>query len=62
MLLSCSSLDVGSPKAIRLDDCEKMVTKTTGARETGLGACLTVVEFLGLLLLVPFYWPLIRLD
>ena len=62
MLLSCSSLDVGSPNAIRLEDCEKMVTKTTGARETGLGACLTVVEFLTLLLLVPFYWPLIRLD
>ena len=27
------TLDVGSPKAIRLEDCEKMVTKTTGARE-----------------------------
>jgi di/tricarboxylate transporter len=24
-----------------------------------MGACLTVVEFLALLLLVPFYWPLI---
>jgi hypothetical protein len=25
------TVDVGSPKAIRLEDCEKMVTKTTGA-------------------------------
>jgi hypothetical protein len=29
---------VGSPKAIRLEDCEKMVTKTTGAREARDGA------------------------
>jgi len=27
-----------------------------------MGACLTVVEFLVLLLLVPFYWPLIGLK
>jgi di/tricarboxylate transporter len=27
-----------------------------------MGACLTVVEFLVLLLLVPFYWPLIGLT
>jgi hypothetical protein len=27
-----------------------------------MGACLTVVEFLALLLLVPFYWPLIGLK
>jgi len=27
-----------------------------------MGAALTVVEFVVLLLLVPFYWPLIGLD
>jgi len=27
-----------------------------------MGACLIVVEFLVLLLLVPFYWPLIGLK
>jgi di/tricarboxylate transporter len=27
-----------------------------------MGACLTVVEFLALLLMVPFYWPLISLK
>ena len=27
-----------------------------------MGACLTVVEFLALLILVPFYWPLIGLK
>ena len=31
------TLDVGSPKAIRLEDCEKMVTKTTCAREARTG-------------------------
>jgi di/tricarboxylate transporter len=33
------------------------------ARDLGImGACLTVVEFFVLLLLVPFYWPLIGLQ
>jgi di/tricarboxylate transporter len=27
-----------------------------------MGACLTVVEFLALLLMIPFYWPLIGLK
>jgi di/tricarboxylate transporter len=27
-----------------------------------MGACLTIVEFLALMLLVPFYWPLIGLQ
>jgi hypothetical protein len=35
----------------------------TAARDlVRMGACLTVVEFLALLLLVPFYWPLIGLK